>query len=226
MKLLKKLLMTFIVIVLLSKNNASAQSIELGAAINHLSNGFQLSGQQPIVKRWVVGGGLRVMVNTYSINENEQNYAYYQNGYAAHLWDHFGLVGRVQFRLLKVYRFTLNAQGNMLITWCGLKDRLYVYDFTVGEKIRDVTYTNPVLALETTIGLNLKCDVSKRVAINTAIGFGIMLSDHSFYNRSLTTGMHGKSVQLEHPNRIRGAMEYIGLDGLPTIYFGVAYRLK
>lgn len=35
--------------------------------------------------------------------------------------------------------------------------------------MKDVTYTNAALALETTIGLSLKLDVSKKIALNAAM---------------------------------------------------------
>jgi hypothetical protein len=164
------------------------------------------------------------MVNMYSVNKNEQNYSYYQNGYASALWEHFGLVGNARFRLLKVGRFTLNAQGNMLLTWHGLKAKTTALNITTGQRETHITYTKPSPALETTIGFSLKGTITKRIGAVAAIGFGVMFDYYSHEGVNLVTGNPVTTYDLD-TGWERGGYEFVGLDGHPMIYFGVSYSL-
>lgn len=211
-------------LLLLRTSALWGQSVEIGAGINYLSNGIHLTYQQPIGERWTVGGGVRIMVNTYSLNENKQNYVYYQNGYATQLWEYIGLSAKLQYGFLRIGRFTFNAQSNMLLTWHGLKKKLHGPDFFTGEYVREIMYTQPGLALEVTVGLNLAYNITQRYAINAGIGYGIMLSNHSFHGRSLVSGRPIIGHQIGN-QRERGALEYVGLDGLPMLYLGVNYSI-
>ncbi|GAA0548248.1 hypothetical protein [Chitinophaga japonensis] len=210
--------------LLLLSGVANAQSIELGAGINHLSNGFHLTYQLPTQSRWAVGAGLRVMVNTYSLNENRQNHVYYQNGYASKLWEHFGLVGKFRYRIFHYRGLGLQASGNVLLTWHSLKAKNYLLTLPSGTYEHDIFYTKPGLALEATIGLNLYYDISSKIRINAASGLGVVLLNYSRYSESLVTGRIHESFRMaKYQGRLD--IEYVGLDGLPMMYVGVAYKL-
>jgi hypothetical protein len=212
--------------LLILGSRAVAQSIEMGAGMNYLSNGLSLTCQLPATSRWEVGGGLRVMVNTYALNKSRENRAYYQNGYASKIWEHFGLSGRVRYRIFQGAKFGVDAFGNLLITWHGLKRNTYdVPDITTGQYNDDIIYAKPGLALEAVVGPNLHYDISKRIRLNAAAGMGVVVTNYSREKQSLITG---KPVLEHRATNYQGRWDigFVGLDGLPMIYIGVAYKLK
>lgn len=205
-------------VIAISASTAGAQSLELGAGFNHLSSGFQLLYQLPSQSRWTAGAGLRVMVNTYALNENKEDHFYYQNGYAAELWEHFGLTGKVRFKIVECYNIGLEATSSMLLTWHGLKRR--------SSNGQDIVYTNPGLALEAIIGPGLYYNVSKRLRVTLTSGLGVCITDH--YTRDKKSLATGETVNIRRATGYNGPydIEYVGIGGgLPMIYAGVVYKL-
>ncbi len=197
------------------------QQVSVGGSINYLSNGVHLTYRLPSQSRWTLDAGLRVMVNTYALNENRQNYVYYQNGYAADLWQHFGLLVRPQFRIFGYRNIGLNAMGNILLSCHALKSK------THWNNEIDVYYVKAAPSMETTIGLNAYWNISKKVQVNAGIGYGIALLHYSQYGVNLTTGEPVTTIRIgKRDYQGRWDIEYVGLDGLPMFTLGVSYRLK
>ena len=197
------------------------QQVAIGGSINYLSNGMYLTCRLPSQSRWTLDAGLRVMVNTYALNENRQNYVYYQNGYAADLWQHFGLLVRPQFRIFGYRNIGLNAMGNILLSCHALKSKSHV------KPQMAVYYTKASPSMETMIGLSAYWNITNKIQISGGIGYGIALLYYSQYGVNLTTGEPVTTIRMgKRGYQGRWDIEYVGLDGMPMFTLGVSYRLQ
>src|SRR5690606_28125110 len=85
--------------------SATAQDLGIGGSVHHLSNGIDVSYIRHLNKNWDFEPGLRIMINTFSINKNKRNASYYQNGYAMKFTEHFGLKLRLSRKLVAYKSF-------------------------------------------------------------------------------------------------------------------------
>ncbi len=197
------------------------QQVSVGGSINYLSNGVHITYRLPSQSRWTLDAGIRVMVNTYALNANRQNYVYYQNGYAANLWQHSGLLVRPQFRIFGYRHIGLNAMGNMLLSCHALKYKKHRWPGT------EVYFKKAAPAMEATIGLNAYWNISKKIQINGGVGYGIALMCYSQHGMNLSTGQPFERIRMgKRGYQGRWDIEYVGLDGMPMFTLGVSYRLQ
>lgn len=197
------------------------QQVAVGGSINYLSNGMYLTCRLSSQSRWTLDAGFRVMINTYALNENRQNFIYYQNGYAANFWQHFGLLVRPQFRIFEYRQVGLSAMGNMLFSYHALKSK------THWNNEIDVYYVKAAPSMETTIGLSAYWNISKKIQINGGVGYGIALMCYSQHGMNLSTGQPFERIRMgKRGYQGRWDIEYVGLDGMPMFTLGVSYRLQ
>jgi hypothetical protein len=221
----------FILSLLLLTAVARAQSLGLGGSVDHLSNGIILSYERPLNKRWDLDAGLRVQVNTFSINENKQHYTYYQNGYAMHFPEYFGANLRISRKLIAWRFLRLDLMSNLLLTRHSLLKRstdLPTRDTNGHWSLQsDVFYTPAALAAELTIGLRLKLRLSPKIALQAASGVGAIWINYKHESFSMKDGRKFIGILMDGPfmNKDRGDFEMVGLDGLPMLYFGLLYTL-
>lgn len=226
---LKKVLIALIATFYIATTNA--QSMGIGGSFNHTSNGINLFYVLYSKKdKWNFEPGIRVMVNTYSINGNKNNYVYYQNGYANTLFEHFSLNFRLR-RKLTTYKFIgLEAMSNLHLTYHSLfsKNKARIVGGVPGNPARileidDVRSTEAGPGVELTIGLMLRLAISKKVQIYAGSGFGFMYMHYS--NESYSRALNAKVTNYVSFGKNRGQHDYVGLDGLPMMTAGLIYRL-
>lgn len=210
-----------ILTVILQPTPSYGQQVAVGGSINYLSSGMYLTYRLPSRSRWTMDAGVSVMINTYALNENRQNFIYYRNGYAANLWQHFGLLVRPQFRIFEYRQVGLNAIGNMLLSCHALKYKKHRWPST------EVYFKKAAPSIEATIGLNAYWNISKRVQVSGGIGYGIALLHYSQYGVNLTTGEPVTTIRMGRRGyQGRWDIEYVGLDGMPMLTVGLAYGFK
>lgn len=217
------------VLALFLVTTTNAQSIGIGGSINYASNGVNVFySKLSKSKNWTYDAGIRVMVNTYSINANEQNYAYYQTGYANNLWEHFSLNFRVSRKLFRWRFVELDAMSNLHLTCHSILEKQNYTDSNNTIVRTEEVYWKPSPAIELTIGLLLQVKISPKLSLFAGSGLGYIYFNHSYeggWNRTTNTPTQLLRDGLK-PNKSRGAHEYVGLDGLPMLTAGVKYSLK
>lgn len=209
---------------------ATAQDLGISGSVHHLSNGIDLSYTKHLNKNWDFEPGLRIMINTFSINENKQNHSYYQNGYAMKFTEHFGLYLRLSRKLVAYKSFRLEAMANLLLTRHGLLQRttdIPTLDSTGWHLTDDITYFEPAIAGELTVGLKMKVCLSERIAIVAGSGIGMCLMNYKHESVSMISGVKKRIIQLDGPfmNKDRGVFEVVGLNGLPMLFIGATYQI-
>jgi len=229
----KKYIFGLLLVLAFGGITASAQSLGIGGSLNHLSNGILVFYSLPLNEKWDVDAGLRIAVNTFSLNQNKQHYSYYQCGYAMHFPEYFGLNFRISRKLISYKFLRLDGMSNLFISRQSLLSRqtdLPTYNIETGvwSLNSDIYYTKASFSGELTVGLRLKVAVSNKISILAASGIGIDLMAYKHEGYSFTTGQKFKSVILDGPFKRakRGNYEMVGLDGLPMMFLGVTYALK
>lgn len=204
-----------------------AQNFEFGLSRNHLSNGLTCVYNKPFGQSLEVGFGLRYMVNMFSINKNSQHHAYYQNGYADDIGEHFGLILRPALKLYRRKDWGVYLQTNFLLTNQSLRYKALFFETRTGEFKEEVVFFDNALALEGTIGLRGYCQLNSKVSIQAAGGVGYVVMNYSRKGRLLYSNLPLYSYSPSSPfaSRERGDGEFVGLDGLPSLYACVSYRL-
>lgn len=210
-------------------NISYCQQIGIGGLINHTSNGILLSYSPNIGEKWSIDLGLRVMANTYGINENKQHHIFYQTGYAKNVFQHFGINIKGSRKLIGYKFIRLDLMANLLLTCHSrlIKSDLYLLDTITGnyQLIQDELYTKAAPAIELTLGPLLSVNLSKRLSVSACVGYGIIYMN---YKNTAFSKVENQTVQLlnaNNPNRARGYEELVGGDGLPMINIYCKYRL-
>lgn len=226
-----KKIISSLILIMVANFSTHAQNLGIGGSFNHLSNGIILSNTFKLNNKWDFDAGLRIMVNTFSVNKNEQNHVYYQNGYAMHFPEYFGLNFRINRKLISYRFFRLDIMSNLLLTRNSIMAKtvnLPNLDSTGWSLKNDVFYTDPAISTELTIGLKTSFSLSKRISLVAASGVGAIWMNHSHTGKSLTTGNITHDIITDGPfmNKERGDYEFIGFDGLPMLYLGITYKIK
>jgi hypothetical protein len=210
-------------------NTSYCQQIGIGGIINHTSNGILLSFSPNISEKWSVDLGLRVMVNTYSINENKQQHIFFQTGYAQNIFQHFGLNIKGSRKLVGYKFIRLDVMANLLLTCHSrlIKSNLYIPDTITGNYhvLQDELYTKAAPAIELTLGPLLSVDLSKRLSVSACVGYGIIYMNYKNTAFSKVNNSSGQLINASNPNRARGYEELVGGDVLPMINLNCKYKL-
>lgn len=203
-----------------------------GIFMNAAANGIHVSYTRHLNKNWDMEPGLRIMINTFSINKNKQNYTYYQTGYAMKFAEHFGLNFRISRKLVAYKSFRLDAMCNLLLTRHSLLQRttdLPTLDSTGWHLKDDIIYTEPALAGELTLGLKMKLNLGTRIGLVAGTGIGMCLMNYTHNGVSVVSGAKIRRRHMDGPfmNKGRGVFEMVGLglDGLPMLFVGATYHL-
>lgn len=214
-----KKIIALVLFVLCSQLHTSAQSLGLGASFNNQSNGAHLYYAKAINKNWDIEAGVRIMVNTYSLNENKNFNLFYQTGYAMHFPEYFGLNLRLSRKLVTYKMFRLDAMTNLLATHHSLliKSRIPIKDANGNPTNKNyVLYYPPALSLELTLGLKLKIQLNDKIALMAASGIGINYFRYDLHFRS----------KVKEPFLNDHSYEYVGLEGLPMMFVGATYSIS
>jgi len=221
--------LTYLLFFLFIRTTANAQSLGIGSSFNHLSEGILLYYELPLNKNWDFDAGLRIQVNTLSLNKSRQDFAYYQSGYAMHFPEYFGLNFRISRKLIAYKMLRLDVMSNLLITRQSIMSKetdLLTYNLNFGQyRTSDIEYAKAAFAGELTIGLKLKVSLTNRLSVLAASGVGVIIMDYSHTTYSFKNGGTMKSSYF-FINKERRNFEWVGLDGLPMMFLGVAYALR
>lgn len=228
MEFIKKI---FLLLILLISVRTNAQSLGIGASFNHTSNGINLYYSNYLGKhnRWSYDAGLRITVNTYSLNKNLQNFIYYQTGYANNFGEHFSINFRSSRKVVAYKWIRLDAMANLHIAYQSqlIKFNNFFRDDNNIIIPIDEVYWKPAMIGELTLGLLLQVAVSSRISITAASGVGICYLNYQYESgRSRTTNKkHSFMRSGLKPNKDRGYYDVVGLDGMPMMSIGLKYKL-
>lgn len=226
-----KKLIFIVVVILLYSTSINAQSLGVGASVNHTSNGINLFYSDYLGKndRWGYDAGIRVTINTYSLTKNKQNYIFYQTGYANKFCEFFGLNFRAYRKIIKYKNVRLDAQINLFTIYQSLlmKDNKYDYNTNTIISTEEI-YWKPAISFESTIGLQLQYNILPKIIISAASGIGFVYFNYQYesgWNRTSNTAAYWFRNGLK-PNKDRGDYEVAGLDGMPMMSIGLKYNLN
>lgn len=213
-----------IFILLLYAIECDAQSLGIAPMFNHSSNGINISYTHYMQnKKWMLEAGLRTTINTYSINDNKQNFVNYQTGYAWRPWEYLALNTRMARRVVSYKSVSLYPMINLFLPY---QSQLYKarYINLPGEVFE--TYWQAAISLEATIGLYLNIDISDSWSINACSGIGYyyhFYDDKGGYDRTINN--HIINGRFFGDKRTKGGGEFVGLDGLPMMSLGLKYNI-
>ncbi len=217
---MKKQILIVILLLLMKIPTVFAQAIGVKGSINHTSNGINLYySQSSKNNEWNYDAGIRIMVNTYSLNNNFENYAFYQTGYANSFSEHFGLNFGANRKIISYKWMRLDAMSNLLLARHSL---LYKNNAAFTDIPTEKIYQKPAPVIELTLGLLMQAEVSPKVVITGSIGVGYAW--FFYHNEEEERNIKGLlPTGLQKPNNGNG--EFIGLDCLPTLSLGVKYKM-
>lgn len=211
--------------------STDAQSLGIGATFNHTSNGINLFYSNYIGRnnRWGYDAGIRITVNTYSLNKNKQNFIFYQTGYAHKFLEYFGLNLKGFRKLIEYKNFRVDAQLNLFTVYQSLLYRDNTYDYNTNIVIKsEEIFWKPAIVFESTLGIQLQYKILPNITITTSSGLGIAFLNYQYesgWNRTTNNNVIWMRDALK-PNKDRGDYDFIGLDGLPIISIGIKYKLN
>src|SRR5689334_5011372 len=83
---------------------AHAQQLGVGGMINHTSTGILFTYSPDWKKNWHLDLGIRYFAKVNLIGDNEQSFAFYQQGYTEDFWEKFAVNARISHKLFS-YKF-------------------------------------------------------------------------------------------------------------------------
>lgn len=225
---MRKINCTIILVFYIS--NTYAQSVGIGGIVNHMSYGalFNWSPTKPnaLVK---IDFGLRYMINHYTEDgTNEQEYAYYKQGYADGFFEHLGLNITPGLRIWRYHFVELGLMSNFQVAFYGMKRHTITdyYDYDLNKRVTfpDVVAYKASPSIEWVLGPKLALHFTKKLSLEASSGFGVLYMHHSASGRSIYSGARYSWIQ----NGLfgdRGIIEYVGFDRLPSTQFVLRYSL-
>lgn len=208
--------------------SSQAQSLSLGAGTNNTSNGVHLlySGNKDFKAKWQWSAGIRVMINTYALNNNYQNYVDYQTGYASNFREHLGIMLNGSRKILgRQHKWRVDAMLGFNYFHHSVKMKNYNYYGDIRE-LAYVAYLPARPNFEAGLGLRFSYDIQKNLQLYAFGMMGIHFYGNKVYGfKGYFVEPDGSKGEYIH-NSYWGNFSMIGFEGLPMLGVGLRYQLN
>jgi len=183
------------------------------------------SGNKSLDAPWQWNAGIRVTINTYSWNNNYENYTEYQTGYANSFIEHFGLMLNGSRKLLGgKHRWRVDAtMGGFYIRQSKKSNS---YRLGRPKEFEGVHYFPARSNFEFGLGFQFSYNLKQNIQLYTYARLGIHFYDKFIFNEEGTIthpdGREGQLNMLDFGTKV----SMVGFDGIPNLGLGVRYQFQ
>lgn len=179
---------------------------------NYLNNNFAFSYERKVKSNYFFEVGIKSMINRKYTNDP---YIYVKNGHFYKPVNKIGLQFQAKRRIWKgLYFHQSNDFSNVAIRNASLVTN------SSSSVVARYFYFKPALSYESTIGLELRSNLTKRIVITNAVGFGFLFSkiklEQGYWEDT------GEEFSFA-ANNWEFFDDVIGLEGFPTYKVALKY---